>query len=213
MNVRSLQPTFFDYLVAAPWRPNQQTCLQGKKVHGVLTEVVRSVALPSIARGTMQSPLHPHFLPQKCLTNENNEEKDTQAKVGVHQGRATRLLVRRLAGIPPIEASITLRCHLSFIHASRFPTHYKPETTQKHPCTPPPRPDDMPFGMLPGPTFSNCVRAAHRRLQCNEKTRSFIYVARVLHIANQKSKHASECRPPFRSGDAPFPASPGLAFG
>ena len=52
-----------------------------KKVHGVLTGVVRCVVLPRIARGTMQTPLHPHFLPKKCLMTKKNERKNMEVNL------------------------------------------------------------------------------------------------------------------------------------
>ena len=94
--------------------------------------------------------------------------------------RAGRRALRRVPwpNIPPIKASITLYCHRSCIHATRFPTHCKQETTQKNACRPPPKPGDAAFGVLPSPAFGNCMRAAHRQPRGNEKASSFIYATR-----------------------------------
>ena len=62
------------YLVGALWRPNQQMCLQGAKVHRVLTGAILCIAVPSIQCGTMQTAIQPQF-PSAQILNKLKQRR------------------------------------------------------------------------------------------------------------------------------------------
>ena len=84
------------YVVTAPWRLNQQRCLQRKKVQGVLTGAICSVtkllALHCIATAIL--PM------QRIFPHTANQKQERKIHSSLCQGQAMRFLVHRPAQRP-----------------------------------------------------------------------------------------------------------------
>ena len=140
-----------------------------EKVHGVLTIIVQWVALPSIARGTMQIPLHPPFPSTKMVYNVHNEGQEIQANIGVRQCWATHLLACHLAQNPTIEASNTLLAplqtpvHPLFLCTKMFKKQRNERKDIQGKLRRSLRLSDTPFGVSPGPASHPLRLAVHRK--------------------------------------------------
>ena len=112
-----------------------------------------------------------------------------------------------------MKASITLHCHRSCIHATRFPIHCKLETTQKNGCTPPPSPSELRLlaHRLAQSLATHWGRyiATPSAMKTTQFNQSFV----VFHTLPTRYDVEKACTPLLGLGDVLFSALPSPASG